>query len=562
MRKLSPGYLAFMDGQVEKEKREQEREQAYRARQAARQQWLIEHTAEETCPKCGADMYILEGKHGKFLGCSNYPRCNCTLEYGDPIICPQCGSSMRMRRGKHGRFYGCSNYPTCTATLDIEEAKNHHKGVFVPAAETTKPQKKSPAKKPAPKVEKRQEPKSVWQPPSNEERYQQMVKRFPGNPKVDAEIAQYVQRKQSRIDSIIHQYERDNSNVSSGIGILFGNSASAYMGSDDPKKDLALKFMKSLQAEIDEIDAYGRRCLKDGISEESAKKLIDLITNTAKCGSKRNHPGDYIFISTNDLPQYDYTWGSLRQALPSELDGPGAKTIHKEMDFQKELIRLQQEQIAALKEKIDHRESTLSAMKKALNQQKAEADSCRKKIEHNQTKQEKELSPLNQQLKIIRDQLQQENENKSLLEQERKNHSLFAIKQRNMLGQQIKECATKIDPLCTQAHRYEQQIENVIDKYRELEVKLQNEIRAAELKQQQTDVQIQEIQKDIQKRTSESQLAQRNQELQEMLNTLKVLEDKVKPLREQHMFKMQHLATKVAAFDHLIEGRNKVMGMG
>jgi hypothetical protein len=75
-------------------------------------------------------------------------------------------------------------------------------------------------------------------------------------------------------------------------------------------------------------------------------------------------------------------------------------------------------------------------------------------------------------------------------------------------------------------------------------------------------VQIQEIQKDIQKRTSESQLAQRNQELQEMLNTLKVLEDKVKPLREQHMFKMQHLATKVAAFDHLIEGRNKVMGMG
>lgn len=558
MRKLSPGYLAFMNGQVEKEKREREREQAQRARQAARQQWLNEHTAEETCPKCGADMYILEGKHGKFLGCSNYPRCNCTLEYGDPIICPQCGSSMRMRRGKHGRFYGCSNYPTCTATLDIEEAKNHHKGVFVPAAETTRPQEKSPAKKPAPKVEKKPEPKSVWQPPSNEERYQQMVKRFPGNPKVDAEIAQYVQRKQSRIDSIIHQYERDNSNASSGMGILFGNSASGYMDSDDRKKDLALKFMKSLQAEIDEIDAYGRKCLKEGISEESAKKLIDLMSNTAKRGANSSR----CFTSTYDLPQYDYTWGSLRKALPSELDGPDAAPVRKEIDCQKELISLQQEQIEELKQRIARRESTLTALQTEAKQQKTEIDICKRKIEENRVAQNAELAPVNQQLEIINGQIQRTTKKTAQLEHERRSQPLLAFKQRRALREQIEECTTNMDSLGTQAQRYEQQKQIIVSKYSSFDEELQSAMNAAELKHQQTDDQIRQLQKDIKDHITEKQLNARKLELEKMLKDIDKLEDKIKAIRDKHMCSMRFLATNVAAYDQLIEGRRKVMGIG
>lgn len=451
-------------------------------------------------------------------------------------------------------FYNCSVAMVITNSFFTKSAKELAKKLKVILVEDINAIKLMESSRTAKPVEK---PAPVFKAPSNEERYQNMVKRFPGNPKVDAEIAQYVQRKQSRIDSIIRQYQQEKSNVSSRTGILFGNSANAYMGSNDPQKAIEQNFMKSLQSEINEIDAYGRKCLKEGISEESAKKLIDLIVGTARL----HRQCDSHFYAC-DLPQYDYRWGSLRQALPSELDGPGAVPIRKEIDCQKELIRLQREQIAELKQKIDRRESTLSAMQKSLNQQKAEAGSCRKKIEHNQTSQKKELSPLNQQLKIIDDQIQQANEKKALLEQERKNLPLLAFKQKSVLGEQIKACTAKTESLKTQAQRFEQQKESIVNKYCKLEEELQNAISTAALKQQQTADQIRQIQKDIQDHISESQLAQRNRELQEMLKTVDAMEDKVKALREQHMSGMRWLSTNIASFDWLIAGREKVMGIG
>ncbi|MDD7849047.1 topoisomerase DNA-binding C4 zinc finger domain-containing protein [Escherichia coli] len=30
----------------------------------------------ESCPKCGAELVIRSGKHGPFLGCSQYPACD------------------------------------------------------------------------------------------------------------------------------------------------------------------------------------------------------------------------------------------------------------------------------------------------------------------------------------------------------------------------------------------------------------------------------------------------------------------------------------------------------
>ena len=33
-------------------------------------------------------------------------------------ICPLCGGSIVLRNGRHGRFYGCSNYPRCKYTLN------------------------------------------------------------------------------------------------------------------------------------------------------------------------------------------------------------------------------------------------------------------------------------------------------------------------------------------------------------------------------------------------------------------------------------------------------------
>lgn len=77
----SPGWYAYMQGQVDKEERQKEYEAKQRewARQRAeREEWKREHMSKDKCPKCGASMYLREGKYGKFYGCSNYPKCNGT----------------------------------------------------------------------------------------------------------------------------------------------------------------------------------------------------------------------------------------------------------------------------------------------------------------------------------------------------------------------------------------------------------------------------------------------------------------------------------------------------
>ena len=35
--------------------------------------------SEQTCPECGSKMFVREGKYGKFLGCSKYPKCKCIV---------------------------------------------------------------------------------------------------------------------------------------------------------------------------------------------------------------------------------------------------------------------------------------------------------------------------------------------------------------------------------------------------------------------------------------------------------------------------------------------------
>lgn len=64
----------------------------------------------ESCPKCGAELVIRSGKHGPFLGCSQYPAC----DYVRPLkssadghivkvlegqICPACGANLVLRQG-------------------------------------------------------------------------------------------------------------------------------------------------------------------------------------------------------------------------------------------------------------------------------------------------------------------------------------------------------------------------------------------------------------------------------------------------------------------------------
>jgi len=71
----------------------------------------------EKCPKCGGDLVLKEGRFGPFLACSQYPKCKFTKTVIKKIgmKCPECGQGdVVERRTKKGKlFWGCSNYPKC-----------------------------------------------------------------------------------------------------------------------------------------------------------------------------------------------------------------------------------------------------------------------------------------------------------------------------------------------------------------------------------------------------------------------------------------------------------------
>ena len=73
----------------------------------------------ETCPECGGDLVIRTGKYGKFVSCSNYPKCRyIKKEEKAPATevcdCIKCGSKIVERTTRKGKvFFGCSNFPKC-----------------------------------------------------------------------------------------------------------------------------------------------------------------------------------------------------------------------------------------------------------------------------------------------------------------------------------------------------------------------------------------------------------------------------------------------------------------
>lgn len=94
-------------------------------------------TSEELCPKCGKNLMFKLGKYGKFLSCSDYPKC----EFAKPIEekidslvdltngeedtsqpkdygkCAVCGEGdYVLKQGRFGKFLACNRYPTCKST--------------------------------------------------------------------------------------------------------------------------------------------------------------------------------------------------------------------------------------------------------------------------------------------------------------------------------------------------------------------------------------------------------------------------------------------------------------
>ncbi len=85
-----------------------------------------EEVTDQVCEKCGSPMVIKWGPHGRFLGCSAFPKCK-NIKPLQPApeptdkVCPKCGKPMVVRTGRYGKFLGCSGYPECRTILPLDE---------------------------------------------------------------------------------------------------------------------------------------------------------------------------------------------------------------------------------------------------------------------------------------------------------------------------------------------------------------------------------------------------------------------------------------------------------
>jgi len=90
---------------------------------------------ERTCPKCGKQLALREGRFGRFVACTGFPECDFTGQEAEfvqkeeeeggekpeavevpEVACEQCGAPMTVRKSRRGPFLGCSRYPECTFT--------------------------------------------------------------------------------------------------------------------------------------------------------------------------------------------------------------------------------------------------------------------------------------------------------------------------------------------------------------------------------------------------------------------------------------------------------------
>ncbi len=91
---------------------------------------------DERCPECGGKLLLRLGRSGRFIGCSNFPRCRYTRPFEEeppePIDrnCPECGAALQIRQGRYGRFIGCSGYPECRYIEPLEKPEDT--GVLCP----------------------------------------------------------------------------------------------------------------------------------------------------------------------------------------------------------------------------------------------------------------------------------------------------------------------------------------------------------------------------------------------------------------------------------------------
>ncbi len=76
---------------------------------------------DETCPRCGANLVLKQGRFGEFTACTKYPECRYIKHKTVGVKCPKDadkGGEVVERKSRRGKlFFGCSNYPDCDFVL-------------------------------------------------------------------------------------------------------------------------------------------------------------------------------------------------------------------------------------------------------------------------------------------------------------------------------------------------------------------------------------------------------------------------------------------------------------
>jgi DNA topoisomerase-1 len=72
---------------------------------------------KEKCPTCGNNLVLKLGRFGKFLACSDWPKCKFTKSINNEFSmkCPKCktGDVIMKRNKRRQMFYACSRWPEC-----------------------------------------------------------------------------------------------------------------------------------------------------------------------------------------------------------------------------------------------------------------------------------------------------------------------------------------------------------------------------------------------------------------------------------------------------------------
>lgn len=447
----SAGWVAHMEGQRQKEQREAERAAREAAYHAKRQAWLDEHTAEERCPKCGDIMYIMNGKYGKFLSCSNYPKCNGTLEYGDPIICPQCGREMRMRRGSKGLFYGCSDYPNCKATLNIVEAKNQRNGILTTdtvdkkenskkenikkenteaeqTGRTAKRESKLKSIRPEELDKKQSENREEMQWRTVDNAYLELMKKYPENSPFNETVFQFARQKHDLLRMVLVEVDKRHSNFN--LRDAFCSDFRSFM----------LEKSRLFKKILDDIDYCGGVWLEKGISEEAVKEIIALF-EYARSQSKAINDS----LAANGHPRFleenqGSDWIELKKCLPSTVGGTYALRIYDTIQRKRAGLSVLQEKEIGYLAAIETREPSISALKQDLEKLRKEVDQCNANILQQEKQKQEELLQIQKKLEKVLEKSNSLNHEKTRLESELNEQSIFAFKRKKTLKLEIEKC--------------------------------------------------------------------------------------------------------------------------